>query len=53
MADVLCPKCNEKGNVVVKKSRTDKGDEMKYFECKKCRSLWTNSADIPNLPVEG
>jgi transposase-like protein len=52
MADVLCPRCNAKGTVVVKQSKTDKGKELKYFQCTKCRSLWTNSSDIPNLKVE-
>jgi hypothetical protein len=52
MADVLCPKCNAKGTVSVKQSKTDKGREIKYFECSKCRSLWTNSIDIAKLPVE-
>lgn len=52
MADVVCPRCNAKGTVVVKKSRNDKGREVKYYECGKCHSLWTNNNDIANLPVE-
>jgi RecJ-like exonuclease len=52
MADVLCPKCNAKGTVTVKQSKTDKGLEVKYFECSKCHSLWTNSSDIPKMSVE-
>ncbi|MBI4397312.1 MAG: hypothetical protein HY548_09465 [Elusimicrobia bacterium] len=52
MTDVLCPKCNAKGTVVVKQGRAEKGAELKYFECTKCKSLWTNLNDIVNLPVE-
>jgi DNA-directed RNA polymerase subunit M/transcription elongation factor TFIIS len=52
MSDTLCPKCNAKGAVTVKQSRTDKGKDLKYYECGKCRSLWTNSIDIAPLPVE-
>lgn len=52
MSDTLCPKCNAKGTVTVKQSRTDKGKDLKYYECGKCRSLWTNSIDIAALPVE-
>ena len=52
MADVNCPKCNAKGNVVVKQSRNEKGKDLKFYECKKCRSLWTNTIDVANLPVE-
>jgi Zn-finger nucleic acid-binding protein len=53
MSDTLCPKCNAKGAVVVKQSRNEKGGDIKYFECGKCRSLWTNSGEIASLPVEG
>jgi Zn-finger nucleic acid-binding protein len=52
MADVLCPKCNATGAVKVKQSKKDKGADWKYYECSKCRSVWTNSADISKLPVE-
>ena len=52
MSDTLCPKCNAKGSVVVKKSRSDKGVDVKYFECSACKSLWTNSIDIVPLAVE-
>ena len=52
MADVLCPRCAAKGGVVVKKSKTDKGKELKYYECSKCHSIWTNNVDIANQPVE-
>ena len=52
MADVLCPKCNAKGSVVVKQSKTDKAKELKYYECSKCHSLWTNSIDIAKQPVD-
>ncbi len=51
MADVLCPRCNAKGAVVVKQSRTDKGKDLKYYECGKCKSVWTNTSDIAALPV--
>jgi DNA-directed RNA polymerase subunit M/transcription elongation factor TFIIS len=53
MADVLCPRCNAKGTVVVKQSRDEKGRDLKYYECAKCKSIWTNSSDITSLPVEG
>ena len=53
MADVVCPRCNAKGTVVVKQSRTEKGKDLKYYECSKCKSIWTNSTDIPQLSVEG
>ncbi len=52
MSETLCPKCNAKGAVSVKKSRTDKGKDLKYYECGKCKSLWTNSVDVVNLAVE-
>lgn len=52
MSDTLCPKCNAKGSVVVKNSRSEKGQDIKYFECNSCHSLWTNSIDIASLPVE-
>lgn len=52
MSDTLCPKCNAKGPVVVKISRTDKNVDLKYFECSVCKSLWTNSTDIAPLSVE-
>jgi ssDNA-binding Zn-finger/Zn-ribbon topoisomerase 1 len=52
MADVLCPKCNAKGNVKVRQAKADGGKDLKYYECGKCASIWTNSSDIPNLPVE-
>ncbi|MBL0057948.1 MAG: hypothetical protein IPP35_02250 [Elusimicrobia bacterium] len=52
MSDTLCPKCNVKGTVHVKQSRTDAGKDLKYFECSSCKSLWTNSTDISSLPVE-
>jgi DNA-directed RNA polymerase subunit M/transcription elongation factor TFIIS len=52
MSDTLCPKCNAKGHVVVKQSRTDKNVDLKYFECSACQSLWTNSSDIGLLSVE-
>lgn len=53
MSDTLCPRCNAKGTVVIKKSKTEKGKDIKYYECQKCHSLWTNSHDIGALPVEG
>jgi DNA-directed RNA polymerase subunit M/transcription elongation factor TFIIS len=52
MSDTLCPKCNAKGTVTVKQSRSDKGVDLKYYECSTCKSLWTNSIDILPLPVE-
>jgi transposase-like protein len=51
MAEPVCPKCTVPQTVQVKKSRTEKGKEIKYFECSKCQSLWTNSIDIASLPV--
>ena len=53
MSETLCPKCNAKGSVKVKMARTEKGQDLKYFECGSCRSLWTNSIDIASLSVEG
>ena len=54
MADnVLCPRCNAKGGVAVKRAKNEKGQDIKYFECTKCKSLWTNSADIDKLAAEG
>ena len=52
MSDTLCPKCNAKGHVAVKLSRTDKNVDLKFFECPSCKSLWTNSIEIVPLPVE-
>jgi DNA-directed RNA polymerase subunit M/transcription elongation factor TFIIS len=52
MSDTPCPKCNAKGNVKVKQSRSDKGRDVKYYECGACHTLWTNSIDIAALPVE-
>ena len=52
MADVVCPKCNAKGSVKVKQSRSEKGKDLKFYDCAKCKSVWTNSSDIASLPVE-
>jgi DNA-directed RNA polymerase subunit M/transcription elongation factor TFIIS len=52
MSNTLCPKCNAKGTVAVKQSRSDKGADLKYYECAVCGILWTNSIDIVSLPVE-
>lgn len=53
MPEILCPKCNAKGPVAVKQAKSDKGRDVKFYECPKCRSVWTNSADIASLPVQG
>lgn len=50
MADVACPKCQKK-EVAVRQSKAEKAD-VKYYECKACRTIWTNSNDIAKLPVE-
>lgn len=52
MAEPLCPKCGVPQNVQVKQSRTEKGKDIKYFECAKCHALWTNSIDIAPLPLK-
>jgi Zn-finger nucleic acid-binding protein len=52
MSDTLCPKCNAKGAVKVKSAKSDKGQDIKYYECGQCRSLWTNSNEIASLAVE-
>jgi RecJ-like exonuclease len=51
MPDITCPKCSSKGQVVVKQSRQEKGGDLKYFECAKCHSIWTNTIDIANMPI--
>ncbi len=51
MADVLCPKCNAKGTVTVKESKKDNGSPHKYYECQKCKSVWTNTVDIAKFSV--
>lgn len=52
MTEVLCPRCNVKKAVAVREAKSDKGVLLKYFECPACRSLWSNSQDIKELPVD-
>jgi RecJ-like exonuclease len=52
MADVICPKCRTKGTVKVRQSRTEKGKDLKYYECTTCESLWTNTIEIADLSVD-
>jgi uncharacterized Zn finger protein len=52
MSNTPCPKCSAKGSVAVKQSRSDKGVDLKYYECPSCGILWTNSIDIASLPVD-
>jgi DNA-directed RNA polymerase subunit M/transcription elongation factor TFIIS len=50
MSEIVCPKCTKK-EVAVRQAKAEKGD-VKYYECKACHTIWTNSIDIAKLPVE-